>query len=242
MQMEEMKCLLANHEEGVEKWITECLTQQTRKHDEDLKSLKHSQAAATNMFANPSRVIIYKTVEDYENMTKASDVLFDGNSDNWQAFKDHLTKEASNPTIGFGAQTLLASKSWVKAPPSTYSKHILTSHQIWLPDFKMTSKTQKKEIWTTLTQNFTNSNPWQLNSETASLTVLVITFEESMPMDISNNDGWIYFCLIISRTFPDKDAHKEILKNYILELKVTKSNAVESYQRDIDLLKHLKAY
>jgi hypothetical protein len=45
--------------------------------------------------------------------------------------------------------------------------------------------------------------------------------EESMPMDISNNDGRIYFCLIINRNFPDKDAHKEIIKNYILELKIT---------------------
>jgi hypothetical protein len=61
-----------------------------------------------------------------------------------------------------------------------------------------------------------------------------------MPMDIINNDGRIYFCLIISRTFPDKDAHKEIIKNYILELKITKSNSMESNQRD--LLKHLKAY
>jgi hypothetical protein len=64
--------------------------------------------------------------------------------------------------------------------------------------------------------------------------------EESMPMDIINNNGHIYFCLILSCIFPDKDAHKEIIKNYILELKITKSISMESYQRD--LLKHLKAY
>jgi hypothetical protein len=61
-----------------------------------------------------------------------------------------------------------------------------------------------------------------------------------MPMDMSNNDGRIYCCLIISRTFTDKEAHKEIIKNYILELKITKSNSMESYRRD--LLRHLKAY
>jgi hypothetical protein len=61
-----------------------------------------------------------------------------------------------------------------------------------------------------------------------------------MPMGISNNDGRIYFCLIISRTFPDKDAHKEISKNYTLELKITKSNSMEYYQRDI--LRYLKAH
>jgi hypothetical protein len=61
-----------------------------------------------------------------------------------------------------------------------------------------------------------------------------------MPMDISNKDGHIYVCLIISRTFPEKDAPREIIKNYILELKIIKSHSIESYQRD--LLKHLNVY
>jgi hypothetical protein len=46
--------------------------------------------------------------------------------------------------------------------------------------------------------------------------------KELMHTDISNNDGRIYLCLIISCTFWDKDAHKEIIKNYILELKIAK--------------------
>jgi hypothetical protein len=64
--------------------------------------MKQLQAAMNNMFTshNLSRVISYKAAEHYKNMTKASDVLLDGNADNWQAFEDHLTKEASNPTIG----------------------------------------------------------------------------------------------------------------------------------------------
>jgi hypothetical protein len=48
-----------------------------------------------------------------------------------------------------------------------------------------------------------------------------------MPMDISNNHGQIYFGILISRTFSDKEAHKEIIKNYIMELKITKSNSME---------------
>jgi calcineurin-like phosphoesterase family protein len=86
----------------VEKRITECLTEQTRKYDEDLKALKQLQVETNTMFIchNPSRLVSYKEEEHYKNMTKASDVLLDGNADNWQAFEDHLTKEASNPTIG----------------------------------------------------------------------------------------------------------------------------------------------
>jgi hypothetical protein len=58
--MEEMKRFLAHHEQVVEKRITERLAEQTRKHNEDLKALKESQATATNMLTNPSRVISYK--------------------------------------------------------------------------------------------------------------------------------------------------------------------------------------
>jgi hypothetical protein len=58
--MEEMSRLLAHHEEGVEKRITERLSKQTRNQNEGLRALKQSQAAATYMFTNPSRVTIYK--------------------------------------------------------------------------------------------------------------------------------------------------------------------------------------
>jgi hypothetical protein len=60
-----------------------------------------------------------------------------------------------------------------------------------------------------------------------------------MCINIMNNDGRIYFYLIILNTFTGKDTHKEIIKKYIPKLKITKSNSMESYQRD--LLKHLKA-
>jgi hypothetical protein len=43
--MEEMKCMLAHYEQCVEKSISE----QTRKHDEDLKAMKQSQATTKNL-------------------------------------------------------------------------------------------------------------------------------------------------------------------------------------------------
>jgi hypothetical protein len=101
--MEEMKSMLAHHEQGVEKCITKCLTEQTRQHDEDLKAPKQSQVATNNMIRthNPSRIISYKAAAHYENMTKASKILFDGNAGNWQAFEDHLTKEAASSAISW---------------------------------------------------------------------------------------------------------------------------------------------
>jgi hypothetical protein len=61
-----------------------------------------------------------------------------------------------------------------------------------------------------------------------------------MPKGTSNKDGQIYTIQIISRTSLDKDSHKHIIRDNIIELKITKSNSIESYQRDIMI--HLKQF
>jgi hypothetical protein len=43
--------------------------------------------------------------------------------------------------------------------------------------------------------------------------------EESMPEGTSNKDGCIYFIIIISRNFLDKEAHKHIIRDNTMELK-----------------------
>jgi hypothetical protein len=158
-------------------------------------------------------------------MTKASDVLFDGNADNWQAFEDHLAKEATNPTmswikdiIGFQIMgqcpEINLIEIYFNIPPN-----MIAGLQDDLEDTK---------------EGYLNN----LNTELYKLKTLKTKFcnclthsfgdliEESMPMDILKNDRHMYFYLIISRTFPDKDAHKEVIKNYILELKITNSNSM----------------
>jgi hypothetical protein len=62
IHMEEMRCMLVHVEQGMEKCIIERLAEQTRKHDEDPKALKKSQAASNIMFTNnnPTRIISYK--------------------------------------------------------------------------------------------------------------------------------------------------------------------------------------
>jgi hypothetical protein len=46
----------------------------------------------------------------------------------------------------------------------------------------------------------------------------------SMPIGLSNKDGRIFFIKLISHTFPDKKAHKQIIYEYILKLKITEYN------------------
>jgi hypothetical protein len=51
-----------------------------------------------------------------------------------------------------------------------------------------------------------------------------------MPLGLSKKDGRIFFIKIISHTFPDKEAHKRIIYEYILKLEITDSNNMEGFQ------------
>jgi hypothetical protein len=48
--------------------------------------------------------------------------------------------------------------------------------------------------------------------------------EASMPIGVSNKYGRIFFIKLISHTFPDKEAHKRIMYEYILKLEITEPN------------------
>jgi hypothetical protein len=54
-----------------------------------------------------------------------------------------------------------------------------------------------------------------------------------MPTGLSNKNGGIFFIKLVSHTFPDKEAHKRIIYEYILKLEITESNNVEGFQREL---------
>jgi hypothetical protein len=60
----------------------------------------------------------------------------------------------------------------------------------------------------------------------------------SMPTGLSNKDGRLFFIKMASHTFPDKEAHKRIIYEYILKL--TESNNMDSFTRE--LRRHIKQY
>jgi hypothetical protein len=47
---------------------------------------------------------------------------------------------------------------------------------------------------------------------------------ESMPPGLSHKDGRICFIKLVYHTFPDKEAHKRIIYEYILKFEITESN------------------
>jgi hypothetical protein len=71
-------------------------------------------------------------------------------------------------------------------------------------------------------------------------TDLAHDIEAYITIGLSNKDGRIFFIKLISHTLPDKEAHKQIIYEYILKLEITESNNMEGFQRD--LRRHIKQY
>jgi hypothetical protein len=61
-----------------------------------------------------------------------------------------------------------------------------------------------------------------------------------MPLGLSNKDGRIGFIKFVSRNFPDKEAHKHIIYEYILKMEIVESINMEGLQRE--LRRHIKQY
>jgi hypothetical protein len=61
-----------------------------------------------------------------------------------------------------------------------------------------------------------------------------------MPIGLSNKDGRSFFIKLVSHIFPDKEAHKRIIYEYILKLEMTESNNMAGFQRELQ--RHIKQY
>jgi hypothetical protein len=50
---------------------------------------------------------------------------------------------------------------------------------------------------------------------------------------LPNKDGRLFFLKLVLHTFPDKEAHRRIIYEYILKLEIHESNHMESFQREL---------
>jgi hypothetical protein len=71
-------------------------------------------------------------------------------------------------------------------------------------------------------------------------TDLAHDIEASMPTGMSNKYGRLFLIKLVSHTFPDKEAHKRIIYEYILQLEITESNNMDGFQRELRI--HINQY
>jgi hypothetical protein len=182
----------------------------------------------------------HRTAAHFTATTKPSETLSNGTPENWLAFEHHLLTEAENPTIRWNQKITNFQPTDGTSEPFNFLEGYFD-----IPE-NMTG---------TLMDDLANAKIVNLISPASQLyklqclktklkncltSDLAHDIEESMPIGLSNKDGRIFFIKLVSHTFPDKEAHKHIIYEYILKLEITESNNMEGFQRE--LRRHIKQY
>jgi hypothetical protein len=83
------------------------LKEQEERHAKEIADMRRVNRDTQNMLTTktiPSQTITINHLRitgHFNEMTKASDTLFDGTPENWPIFEHHLLTEADNPTIAW---------------------------------------------------------------------------------------------------------------------------------------------
>jgi hypothetical protein len=149
-------------------------------------------------------------------MTKPSETLFDGTLENWPAFEHHLLTEAENPTISWNQDI-------TKYQPTDETSEPFNSIERYfdLPDHMtntlMNDLTDAKIIdLVTPASQLYKLHCFKTKLKNCPTTDLAHDIGTSIPTGLINKDGRIIFIKLVSHSFPDKEAHKRIIYEYIL--------------------------
>jgi hypothetical protein len=181
----------------------------------------------------------HRSTAHFNATTKPLDTLFDGTPDKWPAFEHHLLTKAKNPTISWN-QDITNYQPNENSEPFNFLERYFD-----LPD----------DITNTLMNDLDDAKQIDLVQPASQLfklhclktklknfltTYLAHDIDASIPTGLSHKDGRLFFIKLVSHTFPDKEAHKRIIYEYILKLEITESNNMESFTRE--LRRQIKQY
>jgi hypothetical protein len=152
----------------------------------------------------------HRTTAHFNAMTKPSEILFDGTPDNWPAFEHHLLTEAENPTISWN-QDITNYQPTEDSKPFNFLERYFD-----LPD-NMTN-TLMNELTDAKIINLVQPalQLFKLHCLKTKLkncltTDLAHDINASMPIELSNKYGRLFFIKLVSHNFPYKEAHKQII-------------------------------
>jgi hypothetical protein len=155
------------------------------------------------------------------------------------AFEHHLLTEVENPTISWNQDNTNYQPNEDSEPFNFFERYFDllddTTNTLMnkLADAKQIDLVQpasqlfKLHCLKTKLKNCLTTDP-------------VHDIDASMPTGLSHKDGRLFFIKLVSKTFPDKEAHKRIIYWYILKHEITESNIMESFTRE--LRRHIKQY
>jgi hypothetical protein len=239
-EADKIKKLFASLDKSTQKQLKE----QGERHAMEIAAMKRANLDTQNLLTTkttPAQTMNdHRTTAYFNAMTKPSETLFDGTPENWPAFEYHLLTEAENPTISWNQDITNYQPTDEKSEPFN-----LLEIYFDLPD-NMTD-TLMNELADAQIIDLVPpaSQLYKLHCLKNKLkncltTDLAHDIEASMPTGLSNKDGRLFFIKLVSHTFPDKEAHKRIIYEYILKLEITESNNMEGFTRE--LRRHIKQY
>jgi hypothetical protein len=214
------------------------MKQQEERHAKEIADMRQANRDAHDLFTTkttpPQNITMndHRITAHFNTMTKASDTLFDGTPENWPIFEHHLLTEAENPTITWNHNITHFQPDNEEKPLNFLERYFDLPEDISL------------ELELDLA-NDTIAGIAQVNSKLYKLHCLktklkncltpdlALDIDTSMPPGLPNNDGRLFFVKLVLHTFPDKEAHKRIIYEYILKLEITESNRMESFQREL---------
>jgi hypothetical protein len=210
------------------------MKQQEERHAKAIADMRQANRDLHNLFTTKTTTPQNITMNDhritahFNTMTKASDTLFDGTPENNPIFEHHLLTESENPTITWNHNITPFQPDNEEKPLNFLERYFDLPEDISL----------KLELDLV---NDTIANTAQVNSKLYKLHCLktklkncltpdlALVIDRSMPPGLPNKDGRLFFVKLVLHTFPDKEAHKRIIYEYILKLEVTESNHMESF-------------
>jgi hypothetical protein len=217
--------------------------EQGEKHAMEIVAMNRASLDTQNLLATkttPAQTMSdHRSTAHFNAMTKPSDTLFNRTPENWPAFEHQLPTEAENPTITWN-QDITNYQPNENSEPFNFIKIYFDL----LDDMTKTlmndlADAKQIDLVHPASQLF-KLHCLKIKLKNCLTTDLAHDIDASMPPGLSHKDGRIYFIKLVSHTFPDKEAHKRIIYEYILKLEITESNSMESFTRE--LRRHIKQY
>jgi hypothetical protein len=235
-----MKKLFATLAENTPKQLRE----QGEKHAMEIAAMKRANLDTYNLLTTkttPAQTMNdHRTTAHFTAMIKPSDTLFYGTPENWPTLDHHLLTEAENPVIRWNQEiTNYQPKDEISEPFNFVEIYFDLPDNMTGTLMNELADTKIIDLISPASQLY-NLHCLKTKLKNCLTTDLAHDIEASMPIGLSNKDGLIFFIKLVLHTFPDKEAHKRIIYEYILKLEITESNNMEGFQRE--LRRHIKQY
>jgi hypothetical protein len=199
--------------------------------------MKQTTIEAQNLFKNKSMatepVNNHRASAYFTAMISACDVLCDGQPENWPPFESHLPNQAENATIGLSNELLNFKLMDQTTTPFNFLEGYFIIPESMIDALKDDLKRTKAEDLQKQNSQLYKLSSLENKLKNCLTTDLASDIETSMPTRVRNKDGRIFFIKIVSNTLSDKEAHKHIICDSVLNHEITQSNNMGAFQREL---------